>query len=351
MLAMPPIRVSSQLARSLITVVLLMLAAAFGGCGGRGTSDSPARTAPTKKAASTALTGRSFWVDPGSAAARQAAEWQRLGRTQDSQAMTELARQPTAYWITDDVQVYARVRSVVVAAARAGKSPLFVAYYIPGRDCGQYSAGGASDAVAYRTWLSLFATAIGRHAATVVVEPDAVAQAVSGCVPEDQLAERYQLLRSAVHAFSALPNTAVYLDAGNEGWIKPVDKLVSPLRQSGIGGADGFALNVSNFYGTDTTIRYGNELSRALSGAHFVIDTSRNGNGPYTKSNGSPNWCNPPGRAIGAPPTTNTGRELVDAYLWIKPPGESDGACRPGAPAAGVWWPDYALSLVRNRER
>jgi endoglucanase len=38
----------------------------------------------------------------------------------------------------------------------------------------------------------------------------------------------------------------------------------------------------------------------------------------------------------------------VDAYLWVKRPGESDGACGNGAPKVGVWWPDYALDLATN---
>jgi len=74
-----------------------------------------------------------------------------------------------------------------------------------------------------------------------------------------------------------------------------------------------------------------------------VIDTSRNGLGPTADNQ----WCNPAGRALGARPTTATGDPLVDAYLWIKSPGESDGACN-GAPAAGVWWADYALGLAQR---
>ena len=47
-------------------------------------------------------------------------------------------------------------------------------------------------------------------------------------------------------------------------------------------------------------------------------------------------------------PTTDTGQGLVDAYLWVKEPGTSDGTCR-GGPAAGQWRPQYALELARNR--
>lgn len=77
--------------------------------------------------------------------------------------------------------------------------------------------------------------------------------------------------------------------------------------------------------------------------AHFVIDTSRNGQGPAPDDA----WCNPPGQGLGIPPTTDTTSPLVDAYLWIKDPGQSDGTCN-GGPAAGTFWPSYALGLAQN---
>ena len=126
-------------------------------------------------------------------------------------------------------------------------------------------------------------------------------------------------------------------------------RLADALRQAGVDQADGFALNVSNFFTTDDNVAFGGRVSDALGGtAHFVIDTSRNGAGPVPGSEiaGGPRWCNPPGRALGPAPTADTGRPRVDAFLWIKNPGDSDGACRPGEPAAGTWWPDYALDLA-----
>ncbi|GAA4183065.1 hypothetical protein GCM10022288_01930 [Gryllotalpicola kribbensis] len=131
--------------------------------------------------------------------------------------------------------------------------------------------------------------------------------------------------------------------------------------------------------------------------AHVVIDTSRNGAGPndmsryaaapYNQSAATiatlraSNWCNPPGAGLGLTPTTKTGRPLVDAYLWVKTPGESDGQCdaaggarawdysvysQPGwptdaasqalfdplwglaDPAAGDWFPQQALDLIAH---
>ncbi|GAA5199240.1 glycoside hydrolase family 6 protein [Rugosimonospora acidiphila] len=99
---------------------------------------------------------------------------------------------------------------------------------------------------------------------------------------------------------------------------------------------------------------------------HFVADTSRNGQGhwvpPAGKYAGDPQvWCNPPGRGVGARPTAATGVPLVDAYLYVKTIGESDGQCNrsvPGGtvdpeygivdPAAGAWWPALAHTLARN---
>lgn len=149
------------------------------------------------------------------------------------------------------------------------------------------------------------------------------------------------VLNVTTSRFSFIP---VYLDAGNAAWIPP-ERIAPILRRAGIGRADGFALNIANFQRTDRTIVHGRAISRRVGGKHFVIDTSRNGNGPWLSSDPQP-WCNPPGRALGTPPTANTGQAGVDAYLWIKHPGDSDGTCRSGPPA-GEWWPEYALGLAR----
>jgi endoglucanase len=111
-------------------------------------------------------------------------------------------------------------------------------------------------------------------------------------------------------------------------------------------GNSDLTLNTS---GVDS--RYALELGSVQPVAHFVIDTSRNGNGAPTAGHGVNEWCNPPGRALGHAPTTHPGVAGVDAYLWIKYPGQSDGACRSGEPPAGTWWPSYAISLVREAQR
>jgi endoglucanase len=149
-----------------------------------------------------------------------------------------------------------------------------------------------------------------------------------------------------------LQGTSVYLDAGQPGWITDTSALASALKDAGVARLAGFSLNVSNFYSTDAVKAYGHEVSRRLGGAHFVIDTSRNGNGPPpsagASAEGGPAWCNPPGRALGLAPTSETGDAVLDGLLWIKNPGASDGDCRPGAPVVGQWWPEYALGLAQR---
>ncbi|GAA1833195.1 hypothetical protein GCM10009750_16900 [Agromyces salentinus] len=116
----------------------------------------------------------------------------------------------------------------------------------------------------------------------------------------------------------------------------------------------------ANTSGVDS--RYDLILGGAEPSTHFVIDTSRNGLGPWQYPADTypthEDWCNPPDRGLGARPTTETGVPLVDAFLWIKVPGESDGKCYRGTsgpldpargiedPAAGQWFVEQARELI-----
>ena len=86
------------------------------------------------------------------------------------------------------------------------------------------------------------------------------------------------------------------------------------------------------------TGRLHRRLDGLLGGADYVIDSGRNGFG----STGD--WCNPPGRAFGSEPTTAGVAEHQDAFVWVKPPGESDGTCN-GGPPAGEFWAARTLEL------
>ena len=280
--------------------------------------------------------GKRLYVDPNSEAKRQA-ETLRRSRPQDAALLMRIAEQPVARWLGDWVNDIGReVDNAVSAITRAGALPVFVAYNIPSRDCGLYSAGGARDANAYRAWIRSFANGLRGRDAIVVLEPDALP--AIDCLSASRRQERIALLRDAVQMLKQ-QRAAVYIDAGNARW-KPAEEIAALLRQVDIASAAGFSLNVSNYHATAANIAYGERLSRLVGGKHFIIDTSRNGLGTTTE------WCNPRGQALGIAPTTNTGHPLVDAFLWVKQPGESDGTCR-GGPRAGSWWNEIAIELSR----
>ncbi|WP_240508963.1 glycoside hydrolase family 6 protein [Streptomyces agglomeratus] len=319
-------------------------------------------------------------------------------------------------------EVRSETRAIVRDAARRKKTPTLVLYNVPGRDCSQYSAGGLRDTAEYRAWVGAVAAGIGRGRALVVVEPDALALVPADCpagarkdgkeakdakeAKDEKDAEaaraaataaRYAQVEGAAATLGALPRTKVYVDAGHPAW-HTVDSIVPRLIKGGVARATGFAVNVSNYGTDDANAWYGRLISSCLAHVdkggkasacptqkwkradaqrwldrhvpfvpdrmkHFVTDNSRNGRGPWTPPAGkyrdAQDWCNPPGRGLGIRPTTRTGDPLNDANLWIKTPGESDGACLRGTkgpkdpergtidPKAGDWFPAQALELVR----
>ncbi|MGE9695180.1 MULTISPECIES: glycoside hydrolase family 6 protein [unclassified Streptomyces] len=325
----------------------LVAAAVLGGCSSGGGDKGGDDPEPHETRAALGQRPKDhdpYWVNSRGTAATALAGYRAEGKEAEARLVERIAREPVGQWLTPE-GAEEEARGFTEAAARADRTALLVLYNIPHRDCGQYSGGGAADGNAYRAWIDKVAAGIGDGPATVVLEPDAVLHLVDGCTPDAFQEERFDLLKGAVEKLGALPHTTVYLDAGNPGWQRP-EALAEPLRRAGIDAADGFAVNVSNFQTTERSIAYGKELSALVGGKHFVVDTSRNGNGPSTEGDPGERWCNPPGRALGEPPTTRTADPLVDAYLWVKRPGESDGTCK-GGPKAGEWWGAYALGLAK----
>lgn len=245
--------------------------------------------------------------------------------------------------------------------------------------------------------------------------------------PATAASDRFFQLNAAIDRLNEQPNVQVYLDGTHSAWLN-VSDTASRLLRAGVARAAGFYLNVSNYQFSPNLVQYGTWISKCIAigpgvdcpnqywnggplpskiaqllgewtgvalssyglwsddsddpalntsginlryagvegSTHFVIDTSRNGLGPWQPPVGaytdSQDWCNPPGRGTGLRPTLNTATPLLDAYLWVKIPGESDGACTRGIgpvgttdpewgqvdPAAGQWFPDMALELARN---
>jgi endoglucanase len=284
-----------------------------------------------------------LWVDPNTqaAAAARALAVADPTRTADVARLTAIAQQAQGTWVTASLSAAAarsRVAAVSTAATAAGRTPTFVLYALPHLDC---RSAGVPTAAGYRAWIDAVTAGLGARPAIVVVEPDALA--LLGCLSSSQASERLGLLRYAVNRLSTDPAASVYLDAGHNGWQSSTT-MATRLTAAGVSSARGFSLNVSNFGWTADEVAYGARISaRLVEPRPFVVDVGRNGLGPDT---GPLAWCNPPGRALGDPPTTNAADPQVDALLWVKPPGESDGVCRPGEPPAGRFWVDYALGLA-----
>lgn len=221
---------------------------------------------------------------------------------------------------------------------------------------------------------------------------------------------RYEQLRGAVAILGALPNAHVYLDGTGSSWLAP-GEAANRLIEADVARTKGFFLNVSNFESDARVVPYARWVSDCIAlvmrrgidprdcpsqyepadfkdhttwGAtdaafdrlfekvglrrdaaaqkHAVIDTSRNGKGswhpPVGKYSDAEVWCNPPDRGLGRQPSLASGDPYVDAFLWIKIPGESDGECHRGrggpadperglqAPPAGSWFAQQARELI-----
>ena len=204
---------------------------------------------------------------------------------------------------------------------------------------------------AYESWINGFAQGISSHPAVIFLEMDSLI--TTPCLNRHGLANRMAELKYATTVLSQLPHTVIYLDAGAADAI-PLRRTAQLLKMAGISQIQGFFLNSTHFDWTSKEIRFGNKLSRLTGGKHFVVSTAANGRGPLVPrsrvKSGNEVLCNPSGRGLGPKPTTHTGYPLVDAFAWIGNPGRSGGACVPGAPSTGQFWPAYAVMLVRNAD-
>lgn len=274
--------------------------------------------------------------------------YSKTGDTSTKKLLYQIAGTPTAIWLGGASTDAGFVSRTEAKAAAQKRTPEFVLYAIPNRDCGGYAAGGLNSVSAYEQWINSIRSAIAKRPTIVIVEPDAISM---GCLSASGRANRIAMLSHAMRTLGQDPKTWAYIHAGSS---LPTTTFAPVLKQVGVQYGRGIAVNVSSFNTTAKETNYANAMLTALSkigvrGKHAVIDTSRNGLGPIasgTNTAGAPDWCNPPGRALGKRPTTKTGQSNVDAWLWIKPPGESDGQCHPGDPTG--WFQSYALGLTQR---
>ncbi|MBT2409464.1 glycoside hydrolase family 6 protein [Streptomyces sp. ISL-12] len=195
----------------------------------------------------------------------------------------------------------------------------------------------------------------------------------------------------ALNKLGDAPNVYNYIDAGHHGWLGWDDnfgasadlfKVAATTEGATVNDVHGFIVNTANYsalkeenFTINDTVngtsvrqsdwvdwnRYTDELSYAQamrdklvsigfdSNLGMLIDTSRNGWGGSARPTGPGamtdvntyvdggrydrrihlgNWCNQTGAGLGERPQANPAAG-IDAYVWMKPPGESDGASEP----------------------
>lgn len=322
----------------------------------------------------------------------------------DAALLAQMKTYPTAIWL-DSIAKVPSVSGYLEDAAKQqaaiGKPvvTVFVIYDLPGRDCAANASNGeltgdANGLQRYETdYIDAIAAQLRAHSGQRVVgivEPDSLPNlatnmsvpkcAASAPLYRDGVAYAIRTL-AAAHAY-------LYLDAAHAGWLGWPDNMtkISTIFHDVLmaaGGLDlvrGFATDTANYTVLHETperfdyqynpchdeLTYEQKLTTALAAVGilnkgFIIDTSRNGRGDIRDQWGS--WCNVKGAGLGERPTADP-LPGIDAYYWIKPPGESDGtsdstaarydpACSnsdatPGAPQAGTWFHSYFVDLVKN---
>src|SRR5487761_838754 len=235
-------------------------------------SAAASTAAPAASAAARTISpGTRFFGPPPSAGAPQQVVALLKGHDlKDAALITEMETMPRAVWFTSgtQAQVQQQVRQTMAEAAIERAVPVLVAYDIPGRDCAQYSAGGALDESAYESWVAGFARGIGNGKAVVILEPDALGNMPSNCGLSTSVypftdAERIAEIQYAVSALEADPGVSVYLDGTHSAW-QSVGTMTQRLLAADVRNAQGFFVNVSNYQPTPELLDYGTWISDCI---------------------------------------------------------------------------------------
>lgn len=332
----------------------------------------------------------------------------------------------TGIWIDEIAAIDKRLKVMLAAARNQSKNqskPVvmpIVIYDLPNRDCNALASNGELllDDDGMNKYKTKYIDPIVELLAlypdiriAAIVEPDSLPNIVTALRPTNP---NFLVTKCSQPVFAAykegisyalrklsLPNVAVYLDAGHSGWMgySPADReaFIQIVREvtlaaGGFNTIRGLATNVANYSPLDipstnpitgalndkdlqinTEHGYVDDLAQIMRSLgfkdpHFVIDTGRNGETKARTKIG--NWCNIARARIGRKPEAQP-RTNVDAYVWVKAPGESDGSSinyadaltkkkdstceytesNPDplevAPIAGKWFHSHLQNLVR----
>jgi cellulose 1,4-beta-cellobiosidase len=345
--------------------------------------------------------GTAFYPNPDYAKSTQAVAAQ---FPKEATALKKLATIPTAVWLDTIAKIESLPRHLDEAAALGKKTgrpvvPVFVVYDLPGRDCAAEASNGEIPLAEAARYQREYIDAIAAHfkarpdqRVVAIIEPDSLANLATNlglekCAAADPV---YRAGVAYAVAKLSLPNVFLYLDAAHGGWLgwkRSLDAIAAVYKDvlTRAGGPDrirGFAVNVSNYNPlrrpgarrgspadpAPDEMGYVEDLAKALAAVGitnkgYIIDTSRNGKVALDRAPG--NWCNIKGAGLGERPKVAPA-PLLDAYFWIKVPGESDGVADPqaprfdptcasedavpGAPQAGQLFPAYLVELIKNAQ-
>jgi cellulose 1,4-beta-cellobiosidase len=287
----------------------------------------------------------------------------------------------------------------------------------------EYKAGYADE------FVSVLAEYKGKVPIVVIVEPDSLANLATNighphCGNKATQTAYKTGIAYAVEQITAKTDASVYLVAAHGGWLgweNNLEKYIAILKEMSLpfNKIRGFATNVANYqplgimcpWAPDQGYRnayclnkkhqedpccadpckleaqwndgnnemnYAQMLAKAAKGilawdAQIIIDTGRNGVADMRTD--CSNWCNARGAGAGVHSTAETGYDFIDAYFWLKTPGESDGCTQtlpdgktcprydsmcgsvdsigtkstePRAPEAGAWFDYQVKQLAAN---
>jgi endoglucanase len=236
--------------------------------------------------------------------------------------------------------------------ADPGSIPVFTTYFLHPAVGGcatrsQLSAAGPD----FRNRVDAMAAATGNRPAVFLLEIDGVGS--SRCMQTTGALSIWEAdLKYEATKIASLAHTVVYLEGGySDG--NPPGYTAKVLNASGVRSIRGFFTNDTHINWTIDEIHWAEKVSAKTGGAHFIVNTAQNGNGPLRPhnrvKNGNEVLCNPPGRAMGPPPTTTTGFAHADAFLWTGPPGNSSGSCN-GGTASGTFWAARGIELASRAQ-
>ncbi|KAF1937782.1 cellobiohydrolase-like protein II precursor [Clathrospora elynae] len=299
----------------------------------------------------------------------------------------------TFTWITTRAGL-ADIKTAIkeARAQKKGKKKMMVGlvlYNLPDRDCSAGESAGelsiANNGLAlYKTdFVDKYADIVSKAKDldfAIVLEPDSLGNAITNqgvpfCANATPVYEQ-----GIAYAIAKLqfPNVHLYIDAAHGGWLgwadnlKPTAQIFAKVVEmaraiNAKAKIRGYSTNVSNYNPFQAKVRenytewspswdeshYASSLAPFLEAeglpSNFIIDQGRVALLGARKEWGD--WCNVAPGGFGLLPGSGTNNSYVDSVVWVKPGGESDGACGlEGAPAAGAWFDGYVQMLVKNAE-